>query len=254
MISDSLLVEQRAGVYKLTLNRPKVHNAFDDKLIKELTEAIAQAKQDPTVQILVLAANGKNFSAGADLNWMQRMANFSYEENIEDAQGLATLLQTLNQFPKPTIALIQGAALGGAIGLIACCDIVLALEDAYFCFSEVKLGLVPAIISPYVIRAIGEHQARYYFLTAERFNAKQARQLGLVHKIVANQSLEAAAQNLCQQLQANCHYALSQAKELIQYVATHSENTDLTSYTLDTLAKARARPTTQAKLIRFLRK
>ena len=254
MTNQSLLIKHEAKICHLTLNKPEIHNAFDDKLIKELTLALEQAKRDPKVEIVVLAAHGKNFSAGADLNWMQRMASFSYEENVQDAHQLAHLLQTLDNFPKPTLALVQGAALGGAIGLIACCDFAIAAEDAYFCFSEVKLGLIPAVISPYVIRAIGERQARRYFLTAERFNANQALKLGLIHEISEAQKLTELGQFICQQLQANCPAALAQAKKLISAVNNSPLAPALLHYTCQELVQARLRDSTQLKLKNFLAK
>lgn len=252
MTTPSLLIKQMAGICQLTLNKPEIHNAFDDKLIEALVLALEQAKHDPQVEIVVLRANGKNFSAGADLNWMQRMASFSHEENVQDAQQLAHLLQTLDELPKPTLALVQGAALGGAIGLIACCDIAIATQDTYFCFSEVKLGLVPAVISPYVIRAIGERQARYYFLTAERFNAKKAQQLGLIHQIIDKLPLAEAGSVVCQQLQNLCPKALAQAKQLLQNVSGKPIDQTLVNYTCQALAEARLRSTTQVKLQNFL--
>lgn len=253
MTQPSFLTEFKAGIFEIRLNRPEIHNAFDDVLIKDLTKALLKAKQNPEIKAVVLAANGKHFSAGADLNWMQRMAHYTHAENVEDAQLLAQLLITLDQFPKPTLALVQGAAFGGAIGLITCCDIALASENAYFCFSETKLGLVPAVISPYAIRAMGERQARRYFLTAERFDAYQAQSLGLIHQVISKQSLDEAGQLICQQLQTNCPTALVQAKQLIGNVAARPLNKALVSYTCEALAEARLRPATQHRLKNFLR-
>jgi methylglutaconyl-CoA hydratase len=248
MSDNSLLIEYADGVCNISLNKPQLHNAFDDKLILELTQALSQAQANPAVAIVVLRAIGKNFSAGADLNWMQKMAGFSQADNIADAGSLALLLQTLDELSKPTIAAIQGAALGGAIGLIACCDIALAAENAYFCFSEVKLGLVPAVISPYIIRAMGEKRARYYFLTAQRFDANLACQHGLVHQVVDD--LDAATLAVCQQLKQNCPQALAQAKQLLRTVAQQAFNN--TDYTCQALAEARARQSTQQRLADFL--
>ncbi len=168
----------------LTLNRPEVHNAFDDQLIAELTARLRELDHTADVRVVVLAGNGKSFSAGADLNWMKRMAGFSEGENLRDAVALADLLHTLRALTKPTIARVQGAAYGGGVGLVAACDIAVASLAASFSLSEVRLGLIPAVISPYVIAAIGERQARRYFLTAERFDAQEALRIGLVHVAV----------------------------------------------------------------------
>lgn len=254
MTNSALLVSHNAGVCKLTLNKPVTHNAFDDKLIQKLTAALNHAKHDPATEVVILAANGHTFSAGADLTWMQKLTNYSYKQNIDDAQLLADLLQYLYTFPKPTLALVQGAAFGGALGLIACCDIALADQNAYFCFSEVKLGLIPATICPYIIQAIGERQARRYFLTAERFNAQQAQQLGLIHEVIIGQTLEAAAASLCQKLQANCPLAIAQAKQLLQTLANKPLDQSLIQYTCAALAQARVRPETQQKISEFLGK
>ena len=175
------------GVARITLNKPDVHNAFDDAIIQQLIQALDTLAADSNVRVVVLASHGKNFSAGADLNWMRSMATKNYQENLEDAGQLAELMAKLNNLPQPTIARVQGAAFGGALGLIACCDMAVAQTNASFCLSEVKIGLIPAVISPYVIQAIGERAARRYFVTAERFRADEAYRLGLIHELV-NQS------------------------------------------------------------------
>src|SRR3546814_223298 len=175
----------KQGVARITLTRAEVHNAFNETLIAELTAALDGAAQDPRVRVVVLAAQGPSFSAGADLNWMRAMAGYSRAENLEDARRLARLMRTLNDMAKPTIALVQGPAYGGGVGLVACCDVAIAVEDAKFCLSEVKLGLIPAVISPYVVATIGESAARRYFLTAETFSSWEAQRLGLVHEVVA---------------------------------------------------------------------
>ena len=254
MNNSILQIENHRGLCILYLNKPQQHNAFDPELILALTAALNQAEQDATVNTVVLAARGKNFSAGADLNWMQAMANYGLDENKRDAQNLAHLLQTLAQFPKPTMALVQGAAFGGAIGLIACCDLALAAEEAYFCLSEVKLGLVPAVISPYIIRALGERQARRYMLTAERFNASEAQKLGLIHQVVAEAQLFQAGEKLYQQLQGNCPEALAQVKRLVQTLAHKPIDEAAIAYTCEALAEARLRSSTQQRLKRFLTK
>ncbi|HET8726942.1 MAG TPA: enoyl-CoA hydratase-related protein, partial [Alphaproteobacteria bacterium] len=192
MTAPEILTDVTDGVATVTLNRPEVHNAFNDRVIAELTGTFSRLGADPTVRAVVLRASGKSFSAGADLGWMQRMAGYGFDENLADARQLAELMRTLNDLPKPTVALVQGAAFGGGVGLVACCDVALAADTATFCLSEVKLGLIPAVISPYVVQAIGARAARRYFLTAERFSALQAKALGLVHEVVPAVMLEAA--------------------------------------------------------------
>ncbi|MBS0289989.1 MAG: enoyl-CoA hydratase/isomerase family protein [Proteobacteria bacterium] len=174
----------------ITLNRPERHNAFDETMIKQLTNAFNAMEQNPLVKIILLTSQGKSFSAGADLAWMQRMVKFSQEENLQDATTLQTLMQTIYDCLKPTVAMVQGNAFGGGVGLVACCQWVIAAENAKFCFSEVKLGLIPAIISPFIINAIGARAARAYFLSAKTFDALTAKQLGLCHEVVALERLE----------------------------------------------------------------
>ncbi|MBY4675065.1 enoyl-CoA hydratase/isomerase family protein [Marinobacterium arenosum] len=217
MSNNFVLLEKRSdGVAELIINRPEVHNAFDDDVINQLIEQLEATNRDPEVRVLVLRSNGKSFSAGADLAWMKRMAQNSHQENIEDAGRLARLMETLNNHAKPTIGLVQGAAYGGAVGLAACCDIVIAAETSQFCLSEVKIGLIPAVISPYVVRAIGERQARRYFVTAEPFSARQAQQYGLVHEVVATpELLDDACQRFVSQLRRNSPQAMHAAKELV---------------------------------------
>lgn len=204
------------GIAELTLNRPEVHNAFDDQIIEALISALADVDSNDQVRALVLRSNGKNFSAGADLAWMKRMAKNTHQENLQDAGRLATLMERLNSLSKPTIGLVQGAAYGGAVGLAACCDMVIASEDAQFCLSEVKIGLIPAVISPYVVRAIGERQSRRYFLTAEPFSAQQAKVYGLVHEVVATAALlDDACLRFTQTLSKNSPQGMKAAKDLI---------------------------------------
>lgn len=204
------------GVATLTMNRPELHNAFDDVLIADLAGALRELDDDPDVRVLVLAANGKSFSAGADLNWMRRMADYSYEQNLADAEGLAELMRTLDTLAKPTIARVQGAAYGGGVGLVACCDIAIAAARATFCLSEVKLGLFPAVISPYVIAAIGPRASRRYFQTAEAFDADEAFRLGLLHQIVSDeQELAGAVEAVVARLLVNGPGAMTGAKNLV---------------------------------------
>ncbi len=208
-MSDILYEVDKRGVATVTLNRPHKHNAFDDVLIKELTGLFKRAGDDNQVRVLVLAANGKSFCAGADANWMKRMAGYSFEENVADARALATMLHTLNTLPKPTVAKVQGAAFGGAVGLIACCDMAIGSKMSKFCLSEVKLGLIPATIAPYVIDAIGKRTARRYFTTAEVFSARRARRLGLLSEAVTEEELDSTVEELIEQLLKNSPDAVS---------------------------------------------
>ncbi len=211
-------VDER-GVATVTLNRPEVHNAFDDVLIQTLDSVLSKLNGDPAIRVVVLAANGKSFSAGADLRWMQRMAGYSKKENLEDARRLAGLMRTLHRIDKPTLARVQGSAFGGGVGLIACCDIVVASESARFALTEVKLGLIPAVISPYVSRAMGERHARRYMLTGERFSAEEAYRLGLVHDAVPEAVLDERIQLVVSMLLENGPGAMAAVKSLMDRVA-----------------------------------
>lgn len=221
----------------VTLDRPERHNAFDDATIGELTKALSRLENDAKVRLVVLAANGKNFSAGADLDWMRRMAAYDEADNLADAKRLATLLQSLNFLPKPTIAAVQGAALGGGVGLAAACDIVLARPDAVFGLTEVRLGLIPAVISPYVAQAIGERAARRYFLTGERFDAKTALGLGLVTEIV--EDMQSAILRYAEMFLAGGPQALADAKKLIRRVGRGTINAAMIEDTAERIARTR---------------
>ena len=203
------------GIATVTLNRPEKHNAFDDSVIAELTAAFNAIEQDEAARIMVLQSNGKSFSAGADLGWMKRMAGYSYEENLSDAEALAEMLRVLNFMSIPTIAKVQGAAFGGAVGLVACCDMAVASDRASFCLSEVKLGLIPATISPYVVDAMGARASRRYFQTAERFSANTAKHLGLVSEVVVMEQLDDQVEALIGSLLANGPVAMAAAKQLV---------------------------------------
>lgn len=240
-ISDAALCEIDArGVARITLNRPDIHNAFDDVLIADLTAKIETLDGDPAVRVVILTGAGKSFSAGADLNWMKRMAGYSHAENLADSRALAKLMKVLNFCSKPTIALVNGAAFGGGVGLAACCDIVIASDRASFCLSEVKLGLIPAVISPYVVEAIGINQARRYFLTAERFNAETARNIGLVHEVVTGDMLTARGDEMADLLLANGPQAMHAAKDLIYAVANKPISDDVIDDTAHRIADQRA--------------
>lgn len=215
-MSDTLIHALDArGVATVTLNRPHLHNAFDDALIAELTGLLAHYGADPAVRAVILTGAGKSFSAGADLGWMKRMADYSYEENLADAAGLARLMHVLDRLPKPTIGLVNGATYGGGVGLVAACDIAIASERASFCLSEVKLGILPAAISPYVVAAIGPRQARRYFQTAEVISAEDARRIGLVHEVVAPDQLEAARDRILAAIFQGAPGAQADAKDLV---------------------------------------
>ena len=214
----SIRVEHRAGVAVVTMNRPDRHNAFDDTFIAELTDILKALEREPSVRVVVLSGNGKSFSAGADLNWMQRMAGYTKEQNEADALALAELMETLDGLDKPTIARVHGAAFGGGVGLVACCDIAIASDNATFCLSEVKLGLIPAAISPYVVKAMGEQHARRYFVTAERFDATEAARIGLVHECVPADTLDTRIQAVLKQMHGNGPQAMAAAKDLARAV------------------------------------
>ena len=213
-MTDSILNERRGAVAWLTLNRPQIHNAFDDALIATLTDALAQADADPAVRVVVLSGNGSCFSAGADLNWMRGMASASEQENREDSLRLARLMRNLQFLSKPTIARVNGAAYGGGVGLVACCDIAIGVDTAKFALSEVKLGLVPAVISPYVIAAIGLREARRLFITGEVFEAATAARIGLLHTVVSVPELDEAIERQLYLLAKAGPQAQREAKQL----------------------------------------
>lgn len=246
-------IDQR-GVGTIMLDRPEQHNAFDDSLIAELIQALDELTMDDSVRLVVLRSDGKSFSAGADLKWMRRMADYDEAQNLADAMQLADLMRSLNALPKPTIARVQGAAFGGGVGLIACCDIAVASERALFSLSEVKLGLIPAVISPYVIKAIGERAARRYMLSAERFDARQANQMGLVHEVVEHDELETRLDALITTLLESGPAAQAAAKDLILDVAGKPVDRSLIENTARRIAKVRASDEGREGLNAFLQK
>jgi methylglutaconyl-CoA hydratase len=242
------------GRATITLNRPEMHNAFDDTLISALTDELKRLEREHSVRVILLGARGKSFSSGADLNWMRRMADYSFDENLTDATGLAELMKTLANLSKPTIALVQGAAIGGGVGLVACCDIALASEEAIFCLPEVKLGLIPAVISPYLAAAIGSRPTRRYFLTAESFDAAEAYRLGLVHEVVKAEDLVAAADRLSRRLLRNGPQAMSSVKALVSEVALGYLDDDLVADTAERIAETRASAEGREGLSAYLEK
>ena len=250
----NLLTEIKNQVFFMTLNRMEKHNAFDDELILTLQQALNDAIQNSDVRVIVLRANGKNFSAGADLAWMQRMASFTEAENLADAQQLANLLFTLYTCPKPTLAMVQGAAFGGGAGLVAACDIAIAADSARFCFSEVKLGLIPAVISPYVIRAIGERAATWLFMSAETIDAERAANLNLIQYHVKDEALLSYTMDYVTKLINLPAEALQDCKALVRTVTNNPIDTALQTKTAGLIAKKRCSAEGQAGLQAFLNK
>ena len=229
-----------AGVATVTLNRPEVRNAFNDEVIAEMTAVFLELAKRDEVRCVVVAGNGPAFCAGADLNWMKRIADYSREENIEDASGLARMLEGLYRFPKPTVARVHGDVYAGGVGLVAACDIVVSVDTAGYCLSEVKLGLIPATISPYVIRAMGARAAHRYFLTAERFDAAEAQRIGLVHQLATADELDARVADIARALVANGPDAMKACKELLHDVAGHEISSGLVRRTVEKIADIRA--------------
>lgn len=253
--SDStLLISIQNGVAELTMNRPEVNNAFDDVFIQKMINTLAELEQNSEVRVLVLKGAGKHFSAGADLAWMQRMAELDEAANKADAQQLSELMHKLDTFSKPTLAVVQGASYGGAVGLISCCDMAIASDSAVFCLSEVKIGLSPAVISPYVIRAIGSRQARRYFISAEVIKAEQALAIGLVHELVDKSQLQERADKQIQTLLKNSPQAMAASKKLIQDIGQESINDDTRNYCVDLIASIRVSDEGQEGLKSFLNK
>lgn len=244
------------GVLRLTLNRPQVHNAFDQELIESLTGSLQKAEQDPAVRMVVLTGTEPCFSAGADINWMRSLVDAPEEQNEKDALQLAALMRTLNYLDRPTIAMVNGPAFGGGLGLISCCDITIAAEVARFGLTEATLGLAPAVIAPYVIRRIGEGNARRYFLTGERFNAGKAKELGLVQEVVAGNSLANEVENIIARLLKAAPEATLSCKKLINSVSGHdrSQQLKLDAYTAKLIARLRVSAEGQEGLTAFLEK
>ncbi|WOH37856.1 enoyl-CoA hydratase/isomerase family protein [Thalassotalea fonticola] len=249
-----LLNIDNRGIATVTLNNPDKHNAFDDGVINELTNIFNNVAANSNVKAMVLASTGKSFSAGADLGWMKRMASYSFDENLKDANALANMLKILNFMPMPTIAKVQGAAFGGAVGLVSCCDIAIASEKASFCLSEVKLGLIPATISPYVVNAMGLKACRRYFQTAERFFANKAQQLGLVDEICAVDVLDSEVETMLNTLLQNSPAAVKQAKQLAFDVAYKPINDELLEDTSKRIAAIRVSSEGQEGLTSFFEK
>ena len=242
------------GVFSFTLNRPDKRNAFNAELIAEMSATLDAVARNSEVKAVLIGAHGKHFCAGADLEWMRRMAAASEEENLLDADALAAMLRQLDTLPVPTIAKVRGAAMGGGCGLLCCCDLAIAADNAAFAFSEARLGLIPATISPYVIRSIGAKNARRYFLTAERFDAARALALGLVSEVVAADEIDARVETLLQSILANGGEAVKAAKRLVFEVAGKAVTPELMRHTSAQIAALRASEPTRERIENFLKK
>ena len=241
MNDPSILVEADGPIGILTLNRGDRHNAFDDVVIDELTRGLDELEASNDVRVVVLSAAGRSFCAGADLNWMKRAAGYSEEENLAEARRLAALMRRLNGLKKPTVARVQGAAYGGGVGLVACCDIAIAVSGAHFALTEVGLGLIPAVISPYVVARMGQTHARRYFLTAERFDAAEACRIGLVHEVVPDErGLDEGVAKVVAALLRNGPRAMAAAKSLVAQVAGQPITAALIDGTAHAIARQRA--------------
>ncbi|MCL4759498.1 MAG: enoyl-CoA hydratase/isomerase family protein [Rhodocyclaceae bacterium] len=251
---ETLEIQREGGVATIWMNRPDVHNAFNAQLIADLTAACRALDADATVRVVVLGGRGKSFSAGADLNWMKAAGEASEADNFADAMRLAGMLRTLSEMSKPTIARVHGAALGGGMGLASACDICIATERAVFATSEVKFGIIPSAISPYVIRAIGERQAYRYFQSAERIQAARAAELGLAHEVVGADALDAKVQEVVAALLEGGPKSQAAAKQLIRAVANHPVNDALVEDTARRIAALRVTPEAREGLDAFLAK
>ena len=253
MAYNTLLVEHDDGVLTVTLNRPEVHNAFNDELIAEAIDLFSNIDAD-AARVVVLKGTGKNFCAGADLHWMSRMVSYTREENVRDSSLLAKMYALINECPLPVVGRVHGAAIGGGVGLVSVCDVAIALTNAQFGLSEVKLGILPAVISPYVISKIGATHARALFLTGERFDAERAQRIGLVHRVVESEAeLDAAVYETVTQLKTSGPEAVRECKKLISYVASH-ELADAIPYTIDAIATRRVSEEGQEGMKAFLNK
>ena len=240
MAFTKLTLRIDGAVAHIGLDQPDTRNAFDDVVIAELTQAFTEAGALPQVRAIVLGATGPAFCAGANLHWMRRMADYTRDENLADAGKLATMLRTIAECPKPTIARVQGDVYAGGMGLVAACDMAVSVDTAWYCLSEVKIGLIPATISPYVIRAMGARASQRYFLTAERFTAAEAHRIGLVHEVVAADALDAKVDELLKALTSASPAAVAACKILVADVAGREIDAALIAHTVDGIADIRA--------------
>lgn len=254
-MKTSIAIERQGPLGLVTLNRPERHNAFDDALVAELTDALRSMEAEDGIRAVVLSSAGRSFSSGADLNWMRRVAGASQEENKRDAMALAALMRTLSELKKPTVARVQGPAYGGGVGLVACCDIAVATMSATFALSEAKLGLIPAVISPYVVAAIGPRMARRYFLTGEKIDAADAWRIGLIHELAQDEAdLDEKVGNVIDALFACGPAAQAECKSLIRAVAHRPVTSDLIQGTADRIARVRSSPEGMEGVTAFLEK
>lgn len=253
-MSELILVSKSDGIATITLNRPDKRNAMNGHMVKELLHVLPEINKDTHSKILMIKGSGDHFCAGADIGWMQQLATSSYEENYDDAQYLADLMYQLYSFTKPTIVLTHGATMGGGLGLVAACDIAIGTKDSVFSFSEVKIGITPSTISPYVISVIGERAAHYYFLTGERFNAEEAHRIGLLHQITSPDLLISTGMTIAKNLLQNSPQALTAAKQLIRYVTKEKISENLAQKTAEHLANLRVTPQAKEGLSAFLEK
>ena len=251
---DNIIVEKRNLVAIVTLNRPEVRNAFDDVLISNLTEALRELEKDETVRAVVLAGAGTAFCAGADLNWMKRMADYGYEQNLADANALADMLKTLDRLSKPTIARVHGPAYAGGVGLVAACDIAIGSHEAEFCLTEVRLGLSPATISPYVVRAMGARLARRYFLTGEKIDAGEAYRLRLLSDVSPREELDGVINALLGHLVGGGRAAHAKIKDLIRAVSAAPLDDAQIADTAKRIAEIRVSPEGKEGIASFLEK
>ncbi len=253
---NTIKIERDArGVAMIAMNRPEVHNAFDEVMIREIIEAFRDLGEDNSVRVIVIAAEGKSFCAGADLNWMKRAADYDEDQNREDAGELALMLNAIYACPKPVIARVQGNAYGGGVGVVAAADIAIGVADVQFALSEVKLGIIPAVISPYVIEAIGARYAHRYFVTAERFTAAEAFRIGLLHDLASSMdAMDEQIAGLCTALLANSPKAIEAAKNLIQAVSQKSIDDELMEDTVERIAQIRSTPEAKEGIRAFLEK
>jgi methylglutaconyl-CoA hydratase len=249
-----LKVEKQGGVARVTLDRPELRNAFDDVLIGQLRKVFSEMENDRSVRVVVLAGNGPAFCAGADLNWMKRMAGYGHDENLADARALAEMLAALDRLPKPTIARVHGPVFAGGTGLVAACDIAVGTPEAKFCLSEAKLGLSPATISPYVLRAMGERTARRYFLTAEVFDAEEAYRVGMLSLLTRKEDLDQVISSLIEHLLAGGPEAHGKIKALIRAVAGRRPDDNLVAETARQIAEIRGSPEGREGIAAFLEK
>ena len=248
-----ILTDRDGAVLRLTLNRPDVRNAFDEELIAALRRAASMAADDPMLRAVVLGGSGKTFCAGADIGWMAKAIAYTHRENLNDAEEVARLLERLDTLPVPLVGRIQGAALGGGVGLAAVCDIVIAADDAVFALSEVKLGILPAVVAPYVVRKIGVSAAREYFLTGARFSAGRAKEIGLVHEVVPAAELDAAVERRLAEILTAGPKAVGIAKSLIRDIAGANPR-DVIGVTTNAIAAQRISEEGQEGLRAFLEK